>query len=455
MAYSRYTSRHSTGVIEGDRDTDSINSDPFDLPVERLATQLGLAMDDTAAEWGCLLTQESMAAGHAIVAIDRSPANPPVPPPSSASPDALLLAAFERSQPVFANRVSCSVLAGFPSNCPPIQAFALFPCRFANGIPALLVLVNPAESFASPVINRVHERLKLSIAAQTARFARHIDQSESLSVAFQPVWHLGTGHLYGLEAFARWPDQQDTASTRSCLQGLERDGQLADVADRVIRMACEHWASWEHQDLIEPSVTLALNIASDQLKAPNFIETLANTLDEFTIPTERVVLEIDESVWHDELLEPTFHELKGIGLKLCLDRFGTGQSSLARLARLPLDQLKLSIDFLAELDRQATSGAAGQTVVSSIIELARSLVLPVVAVGVESSLVRETLAAFGCTAGQGYAMAPPLPAREIPALLAQIARSDSEHFGEFVNLSDERPVDLKTSGSGVLLCEPA
>jgi len=138
------------------------------------------------------------------------------------------------------------------------------------------------------------------------------------------------------------------------------------------------------------------------------------------------VLEIHEDIWLEAESRTTLDELSRLGCRLAIDGFGTGQSSLPWLARLPVDQLKLGHTFVAELgntsgdrggDTSRDAGGRGGgtdnrhsddawSLISGIVELSRCLVLPVIAQGVEDRLTRDTLAAAGCTACQGYGLAP-------------------------------------------------
>ena len=447
-------------MITNITDTRSSSDEERELPVEQLATLLGSALDDTSAQWGCVLTAQSVTDGHALVVIDRSPGDNCPTSGATTPTDMLLMAAFERSRPVFVNRVSHPTLAGLPEGYPAIHAFALLPCQLSEQIVAVICLVNPQQAFASPVINRLHAGMRLSTSALKTPTADTM-LSDALSVYFQPQWNLDTGTLYGLEVLARWHARSDPPSTPSCLKLLQRQGKLAEVGHHIIASVCEHWATWDAANLIEPHVNLAINIAREQLLAPDFVSRLSSELNSHSIEPRRVVLEIHEDIWLEAESRTTLDELNRLGCRLAIDGFGTGQSSLPWLARLPVDQLKLGHTFVAKLgntsgdrggdrggDTSRDAGGRGGgtdnrhsddawSLISGIVELARCLVLPVIAQGVEDRLTRDTLAAAGCTACQGYGLAPPLPASEIPAFLGQMSRYDLDALARFVNLSDD------------------
>lgn len=472
-------------------DTDTLHDAEPGLQVEQLAALLGSALDDAGAQWGCVLTPLSVAQQHALVVIDRTSGDTPAAASTPAAakaatnnaarPDALLLAAFDRSRPVFANRVSHTTLAGLPAGYPPINAFALLPCRQTDTIVAIVCLLNPREAFASPMINRWHMQMCVtsSKAPRAEESAVRAPVSDSRSLYFQPQWNLATGDLYGLEVLTRWHGPDDSSSTRHCLQSLQREGKLAEVGEHIIDSAFKHWATWEAADLIAPDINLAINVAHEQLLVPEFVEQMTQVLKRHSIRAQRVVLEIHEDIWHDKASHAVLYALSRQGLKLALDGFGTGRSTLQLLAQLPVDQLKLGLEFIAQLDnREHTDDSSGESgenhavewteerlgnrssdsawnLIFGIVELARSLVLPVVAQGVEKASIRDSLAAAGCTACQGYALAPPLPASEIPVLLDQVSTCDVEALASFVDLSDSQSSTSKRNTSGAFLHTPA
>jgi|GEM_PF-3277781 len=200
-------------------------------------------------QWGCVLTAQSVTDGHALVVIDRSPGDNCPTSGATTPTDMLLMAAFERSRPVFVNRVSHPTLAGLPEGYPAIHAFALLPCQLSEQIVAVICLVNPQQAFASPVINRLHAGMRLSTSALKTPTADTM-LSDALSVYFQPQWNLDTGTLYGLEVLARWHARSDPPSTPSCLKLLQRQGKLAEVGHHIIASVCEHWATWDAANLI-------------------------------------------------------------------------------------------------------------------------------------------------------------------------------------------------------------
>ncbi len=446
-------------------DTQASSDEVRDLPIEQLATLLRCALDDAHAQWGCVLTTRSVSKGQALVVIDRAQGNTLALTDTAAHTDALLLAAFERTRPVFANRVTHPTLAGLPEGYPAIEAFALLPCQYANNTVAVLCLVNPKDAFASPIVNRLHAQMRL--LATTAESLTQHTVSDELSVYFQPQWRLDNGSLYGLEVLTRWHGRSDSLSTPRCLRSIQEHGKMPVVGFQIITLACEHWAAWTAADLIDAHVTMAINIAREQILAADFITQLLEAVNTHDIQARRVVLEIHEDIWLDTTCRNTLEEVARNGFRLAIDGFGTGQSSLPSLARLPVDQLKLCHAFGSGLANNAARyPAPGESqlddahdgtwnTLSGIVELAHCLALPVIAQGIENPAMREAAVAAGCTACQGYGLVPPLPATEIPALLEQASRCEMDALAHFVNLSDERSAPAGSRIPGHLLDSPA
>jgi EAL domain-containing protein (putative c-di-GMP-specific phosphodiesterase class I) len=152
---------------------------------------------------------------------------------------------------------------------------------------------------------------------------------------------------------------------------------------------------------------LSINVSARQFRQPDFVDQVRAALDSSGAPAERLKLELTESLVLDDI-ERTIqkmHALRQIGVRFSMDDFGTGYSSLSYLTRLPLDQLKIDQSFVRKLPESATDAAVVQT----IITLARSLGLAVIAEGVETEPQRQFLESHGCPAFQGYLCSKPLP----------------------------------------------
>jgi EAL domain-containing protein (putative c-di-GMP-specific phosphodiesterase class I) len=184
----------------------------------------------------------------------------------------------------------------------------------------------------------------------------------------------------------------------------------------VLELACAQSAAWAAaRGPGQPILPVQVNLSPRQLHDQALVETVEATLAATGTPPEALALEITESTLIDRGADrvAVLERLRDLGVALLLDDFGTGWSSLARLAALPIGGLKVDRSFVADLD------GSGGPIVDAIVRLARAFDLPVVAEGIETAAQLEALRALGCELGQGFLFARPLPAAALtPRLLA-------------------------------------
>ncbi|MER7276854.1 bifunctional diguanylate cyclase/phosphodiesterase [Dactylosporangium sp. NPDC000244] len=245
--------------------------------------------------------------------------------------------------------------------------------------------------------------------------ARAISEHQFI-VHFQPIVDLASGRVIAAEALTRWqhPDQGPLSPDRF-LGAIERSGQLAAFADAVLDqalIAVTDWADAGHQ------IPVAVNVSPRSLLDPSFPDAVARRLSARGVPASALVIELTESVTLSklEVVDEVLAALRDQGIRLALDDFGTGFSSLATLARVPVDELKIDRSFVS-----AMNASAPGAVVRSTIDLGRSLDLLVVAEGVEREDQRQQLWELGCPAGQGHLFARAMPADR---LLAHLNRGE-------------------------------
>lgn len=227
---------------------------------------------------------------------------------------------------------------------------------------------------------------------------------------FQPLIDLASGQLTGFEVLARWPH-----STRGLIPPTtfipiaEDSGQIDALTVRVMRTALLAASQWD------PKLTMAVNIAPQQLKSDTLIERLLGVLRETGFPPERFEIEITENalIGDLELARRIVLGLKAHGIRVALDDFGTGYSSLSHLSELPFDKLKIDRSFIHTMHGRPESA----TIVNAIIGLGRSLNMPTTAEGIESAADAELLTRLGCNVGQGFLYSRPVPAHEVQALM--------------------------------------
>jgi diguanylate cyclase (GGDEF)-like protein/PAS domain S-box-containing protein len=215
-----------------------------------------------------------------------------------------------------------------------------------------------------------------------------------------------TGRLIGAEALLRWfHPQRGTVSPADFIPLAEETGLIVPIGQWVLRAACAQLVAWTGT----PSLTrlrVAVNVSALQFRLPDFVDLVKGTLGRTGADPKLLTLEITESVVLGNV-EDTLSKmqaLRAIGISFSLDDFGTGHSSLSYLSRLPLNELKIDKSFVANLPGNRNDAVITQT----IITMATSLGLDVIAEGVETSAQREFLQGNGCHLHQGYLFSWPL-----------------------------------------------
>jgi diguanylate cyclase (GGDEF)-like protein len=234
-----------------------------------------------------------------------------------------------------------------------------------------------------------------------------------LFLLYQPIVALDDGRIIGSEALVRWAHPtRGTLAPDSFIPIAERTGLIVPLGRWVMRTAFEQLASWiaEHGDAA-PGV-LNVNVSARDLREPDFAEGVAALLAEFGLAADRIVLEITETMAVEGGQSIVgLHRLRALGLRVSLDDFGTGHSTLTLLHDCPIDEIKLDRSFTqAEIDGRPPVSAA-------VIHLAQALGLHAVAEGVETAEQAEQLLSLGYIAAQGYYFARPMPAARFGELL--------------------------------------
>ncbi|WP_189836515.1 sensor domain-containing protein, partial [Sulfurirhabdus autotrophica] len=230
-----------------------------------------------------------------------------------------------------------------------------------------------------------------------------------LELRYQPQMEIQTGNIIGMEALLRWHDSEFGWVEPCKIIALAEDrGLIEQIFEWVLHTACSQIQLWQKSGL--SLVPVAVNVSPIQLNQSGFAQIIINALKETELDPGSLELEITESaVMHNpEFIIEVLSQLKGMGVQLSVDDFGTGFSSLSYLARLPIHKLKIAEPFVRDV---ITSNEAA-TIISAIVSLSKKLKLRVIAEGVETAAQLAFLRESGCDEIQGYYLSHPLSAEE-------------------------------------------
>jgi diguanylate cyclase (GGDEF)-like protein len=235
-----------------------------------------------------------------------------------------------------------------------------------------------------------------------ARELRTAITSEQLVVHYQPLAQAGSGEICGFEALVRW-----NHPTRGLVPPLdfipiaEESGLILGLGDWVLRRACADAMAWEKP------LRIAVNLSPVQLHQPNLAQTVHQILVDTGLSPSRLELEITESALFKDYQRAldNLRRLKALGVRIAMDDFGTGFSSLSTLQSFPFDKIKIDKSFVENIHRDDRA----MVIVRAVLGLGRSLDIPVTAEGVETAEQLEFLRAEDCSEIQGYAIGRPTP----------------------------------------------
>jgi diguanylate cyclase (GGDEF)-like protein/PAS domain S-box-containing protein len=264
------------------------------------------------------------------------------------------------------------------------------------------------QMFDSAMNKRVHTRLALE---QDLRSAVN---REAIEIHLQPIVDIRSGRLVSFEALARWNDpRHGSVPPLAFIEVAEASDLIVELGESVLRNVARLIAAWQRAGL--KPVPVAVNVSAKQLKRSNLPERMVAIAHEFDIAPHQMEVELTESVamQDSEQHVAKLHALRDLGVRVSVDDFGTGYSSLAYLRNLPIDYLKIDRTFVRDMNVDRNDAA----IVRAIISMAQSLHLGTVAEGIETREHASQLLALGCSTGQGYFFAKPMPASETHELL--------------------------------------
>jgi diguanylate cyclase (GGDEF)-like protein/PAS domain S-box-containing protein len=252
------------------------------------------------------------------------------------------------------------------------------------------------------------ERLRLENALRRAL------ENQEFELLYQPVVGLN-GKVDGLEALLTWRHPiYGTISPKQFIPIAEETGLIIDIGSWVIRRACLEAAGWHKAG--HSAARISVNVSALQFERRDFLETVADALALSHLPPDRLELELTESYIMKDLPQAAarLSQIRKLGISIAIDDFGTGYSSLSYLNKLPVDSLKIDQSFLRSLQEPEGSLA----VIQSIVRMAHSMNLTVVAEGVETRAELDLVRVLGCDKVQGHVYGPARRREDVEALLA-------------------------------------
>lgn len=258
----------------------------------------------------------------------------------------------------------------------------------------------------------VSSRLQLEIDLYNA-----LDQKE-FQVYYQPIVHLASNRIVGFEALVRWQHPvHGMIFPADFISLAEETGFIVPLSEFICREACQQARIWQdkrREHCPELPLFISINCSVKQLIQPDLVHRIAQILQETSLASASLNLEITESVLIENPKEVinTLHQLKSLGVSLSLDDFGTGYSSLSYVHKLPIDSLKIDRSFVGKINT-----SKNLKIVNTIVLLARELGIDVVAEGIETQEQVHALKEIHCSYGQGYLYSRPLNSNAVTALL--------------------------------------
>ena len=244
-------------------------------------------------------------------------------------------------------------------------------------------------------------------------------KSRAIVPYYQPIINLSTGRLEGLEVLARWHhESKGLIMPDTFIKLAERAGLANDLTLSVLQKACLDTRS------LPGNLTLAINVAPRQLTDEQLAHKVLAVVSKTKFQPSRLEVELTEAALVNDLAgaREAIMALKKLGIQVVLDDFGTGYSSLGHLSDLPFDKIKIDRSFIKGFHE----GRNANNTVRAIIGLGASLGIPTIAEGIESERDAAALKALGCTMAQGYLYSKPVPAADLPDLIARFSDMDGK-----------------------------
>jgi len=242
-------------------------------------------------------------------------------------------------------------------------------------------------------------------------------------VHYQPIVSCDSAKIIGFEALSRWHRPQGLANPAEFIPVACEIGVIVPMNRQLLRQACEQLKNWQSRFASDAPLTVSVNVTATEFALQDLASQMGQIIHECGINPAHITCEITENIAMADVDHSlrTLSQLSELGVRLSLDDFGTGLSSLYRLRQFPFHTLKIDRSFIATLNESAT-----REIVRTIITLSHNLGLKVVAEGIEQTEQFEILKEFGCEMAQGYLFAKPVDAASAEQLLSA-ERNANQH----------------------------
>ena len=288
-----------------------------------------------------------------------------------------------------------------------------------------------ARLFDSSMLERAQSWLELEQALRRA-----VERME-FELLFQPMMDLREGTLLGFEALLRWRHPtRGLVAPAEFLAVAEETGVIVPIGRWALREACCYAAGWADRAGVTPSISV--NLAPRQIDDPHLYDDVQTALTASGLDPKLLILEISESqmIRAPDTSHATLQAIRALGVRIAIDDFGTGYSSLSHLQFFPVDELKIDSTFVSRMDE----GDREASFVRTMLALANSLGVNVVAEGIEREAQQVLLTALGCSSGQGFLFSRPLAINDVLNYIATHEQASD------ARANDQRKVAIASSG---------
>ncbi len=267
------------------------------------------------------------------------------------------------------------------------------------------------QYFDAPILQDFLQNVDIENKLKEAVF------NKNFTMHFQPQYYTGTSRLRGVEALIRWKDENNRMISPAVFIPIaEKNGAIIPIGNWVIEESIKNYAEWKRK--YGYPLIMSINISAIQYKRKDFVEKLMGIIKKYDVRPDEIELEITESVLIDDFAEvkEKLLTLRDYGIRISLDDFGTGFSSLSYLNGLPIDTLKIDKSFVDKVGTDAST----RIITESIVSMVNKLGYETVAEGVETKEQMDYMKNIGCDMIQGYFLGKPVPADEIEKLLIEL-----------------------------------